>query len=679
MMKRTATLVLLLFSFLSLSVTAQVDESHFDYMHLFDLQMASNPEISPDGKTIIYERHQFDVITDRRFVNLWSISFSGENHIPLTSGTSSYGNVTWSPGGDRIAYTSSEEGSNQIFVRWMDTGATASITNLTESPGNLSWSPDGSKILFSKFVPGTSSVVKTDMPAPPSGAKWEQSAQVIDKAVYRRDGGGYVADGFDHLFVISADGGAPRQLTSGDYDHGSGSWTPDGNIIFTADRSGNADLDPNNEQIYEMNIETGAMTKITDKRDPHSSPRVSPDGKLIAYTGYEDKFVGYQLTDLYVMNRNGSNLRKISQKVANDISSITWADDSKSLFFRYTEEGVAKVGNIKLNGDYSVAATDLSSSTIGRPYSGGSYSVATNGRVAFTSGTATQPAELSVGHFPTRMQSRILTNLNGQFLKSKTLGEVQEFWVNSSVDDFRVQGWIITPPDFDPNDQYPMILEIHGGPHTAYGPQFSPELQLMASRGYVVVYTNPRGSTSYGEEFAAYINHNYPSEDHNDLMDAVDYVVDQGYIDKDNLFITGGSGGGVLTSWAIGKTDRFKAAVVAKPVINWYSFVLTADGSPFFSKYWFTEKPWEDPEQYLERSPISLVGNVTTPTLLLTGEQDYRTPMSETEQYYAALKLQGVDAAMVRIQGSGHGIAAKPSNLFRKVAYIIGWFDKYRD
>lgn len=679
MMKRTVTLVLLLFSFLSLSVTAQVDEAHFDYMDLFDLQMVSSPAISPDGNTIIYERHQFDVMTDRRFVNLWSISFSGENHQPLTSGTSSYGNVTWSPSGDRIAYTSSEEGSSQIFVRWMNSGETASITNLTESPGNLSWSPDGSMILFSKFVPGTSSVVKTDMPAPPSGAKWEQSAQVIDKAVYRRDGGGYVGDGFDHLFVISADGGAPRQLTSGDYDHGSASWTPDGNIIFTADRSGNADLDPNNEQIYEMNIETGAMTKITDKRGPHSSPRVSPDGKLIAYTGYEDKFLGYQLTDLYVMNRNGSNLRKISQNVANDISSVTWADDSKSLFFRYTEEGVAKVGNIKLNGDYSEVAANLSSTTIGRPYSGGSYSVATNGRIAFTSGTATQPAELSVGHFPTRMQNRTLTNLNGQFLKSKTLGQVEEFWVNSSVDDFRVQGWIITPPDFDPNDQYPMILEIHGGPHTAYGPQFSPELQLMASRGYVVVYTNPRGSTSYGEEFAAYINHNYPSEDHNDLMDAVDYVIDQGYINVNNLFITGGSGGGVLSSWAIGKTDRFKAAVVAKPVINWYSFVLTADGSPFFSKYWFTKKPWEDPEQYLERSPISLMGNVTTPTMLLTGEQDYRTPMSETEQYYAALKLQGVDAAMVRIQGSGHGIASKPSNLFRKVAYIVGWFDKYRE
>ena len=659
---------------------AQVPDSHFDYMDIFDLQMIANPEISPDGNTIIYQRHQFDVMTDRRMVNLWTIGFNGEDHRPLTSGKSGYGNVTWSPSGDRIAYTSSEEGSNQIFVRWMDTGVSASLTNLTESPGNLRWSPDGSQILFSKFVPASSSQRIADLPSPPDGAQWEKSAQVIDDVVYRRDGGGYVEKGHNHIFVISANGGSPRQLTQGDYDHGSASWAPDGkHIIFTSDRSGNADLDPNNEQIYEMNIETGAMTQITDKRGPHRSPKISPDGKLIAYTGYKDEFVGYQLTDLYIMNRDGSDIRKISDDVEQDISSINWAADSKSIFFGYTEEGDSKVGNIKLNGDHTTVVESLSGATIGRPYSGGSYSVANNGRIAYSVGSPTKPAELGVAHFPTRMAPQVLTNLNEQFLKSNKLGKVEEFWVNSSVDDFKVQGWIITPPDFDPNKKYPMILEIHGGPYSSYGPQFTPELQLMASRGYVVVYTNPRGSTSYGPEFASYINLNYPSEDYNDLMDATDHVIDQGYIDEDNLFITGGSGGGVLTAWSIGMTDRFAAAVVAKPVINWYSFALTADGAAFYSKYWFSKRPWEDPEQYLERSPISLVGNVTTPTMLLTGEQDYRTPMSETEQYYAALKIQDIDAVMVRIQGSGHGIAGKPSNLIRKVGYIVGWFDRYKN
>jgi len=681
MLLKQRTILTLLVLLTGFSYThAQVDGSYFDYMDIFDLQMVANPQISPDGNTIVYQRHQFDVMTDRRMVNLWTIGFNGQDHKPLTSGKSGNGNVAWSPDGEKIAYTSSEEGSSQIFVRWMDSGVSASITNLTESPANLRWSPEGSMILFSKFVPSPSSQQIADLPAPPQGAEWEKPAQVIDDVVYRRDGGGYVEKGSNHIFVISAAGGSARQLTFGDYNHSSASWAPDGeHIIFTADRSGNAELDPNNEQIFEMNINSGEIMQITDKRGPHNNPRISPDGNHIAYTGYEDQFVGYQLTDLYIMNRDGSNLRKISEKIEQDISSIHWSADSQSIFFGYTEEGISKIGNIKLNGNYTSVAENLSAATIGRPYSGGSYSVATNGRIAYSVGSPTKPAELGVVHYPSRMAAQTITDLNKQFLQAKKIGEVEEFWVDSSVDDFKVQGWIITPPDFDPNKKYPLILEIHGGPYSSYGPQFTPELQLMASRGYVVVYTNPRGSTSYGPDFASYINLNYPSEDYNDLMDATDYVIDQGYIDQDNLFITGGSGGGVLTAWSIGMTDRFAAAVVAKPVINWYSFALTADGAAFYSKYWFSKRPWEDPEQYLERSPISLVGNVSTPTMLLTGEQDYRTPMSETEQYYAALKIREVESVMVRIQGSGHGIAAKPSNLIRKVGYIVGWFDRYKN
>lgn len=657
----------------------EAQSSSFDYMDIFELQMVGNPEISPDGNIIIYERHQFDVMTDRRFTNLWSISFSGENHQPLTSGKSNYGNVSWSPSGDRLLYTSSSEGSNQIFIRWMNTGETASITNLTKSPGSVQWSPDGKMILFTQQIEAPKPKIG-NFPGPPAGAKWEESAKVINHVTYKRDGGGFVDLSHSHIYVMSADGGAARQVTSGDFNHSSPTWAPDSkSILFTSDRTGNEDLDPNNAQIYEINLETGELTQRTNKRGPHGSPKISPDGKLIAYTGYEDKFLGYQLTQLYVMNRDGSNLRMISDKVKTDMGSINWAKNSQSIFFSYDENGDSKVGNIRLNGDFTTIATGLGSPSIGRPYGGGSYSVADNGRFAFSQVTTERPTELFVGHFPTRMANRQLTNLNAEFFKSTKVGKTEEFWVESSVDDFKTQGWIITPPDFDSNKKYPMILEIHGGPHTNYGSRFTPELQVMASKGYVVVYTNPRGSTSYGEEFAAYINHNYPSEDHNDLMDAVDYVVEQGYVDSNNLFITGGSGGGVLTAWAIGKTDRFKAAVVAKPVINWYSFVLTADAYPFFSKYWFTEKPWDDPEQFLERSPLSLVGNVKTPTMLLTGEQDYRTPMSESEQYYQALKLQGVDAAMVRIQGSGHGLVSKPSNFIRKVGYIVGWFDMYKD
>ena len=674
-----SSLVVLFFLSLTYQLQAQgAKQDHFDYMDLFDLQMVSNPKISPDGKTIIYERHQFDVMTDRRLVNLWQISFDGKYHFPITSGTNYHGNVTWSPEGDKFAFTSNEEGSNQLYVYWMESGTKAALTNFTQTPSNISWSPDGSKILFSKFVPESSKAIQPKLPAPPSGAIWEKGAEVITKAVYRRDGGGYVEDGYRHIFVISAEGGTAKQLTSGPHQFSSPSWTPDGkNILYTVNKSDNAEIDPNNEQIYQQDLQTGETIKLTQGRGPFNSPKVSPDGEYIAYTGFQDEFVGYQLTKLYLMNREGEEVQVLSKDFGLDISSIQWSKDSKSIYFRFDEEGNSKVGKIDLDGKVTAVAENLGSASIGRPYGGGSYSVSEKGDVAFSHVTSSTPSELAVMERRSSIP-KLLTSLNANLLASKATGKVEEFWVDSSVDDFKIQGWIITPPDFDPSKTYPMILEIHGGPYTNYGSRFSPELQFMASKGYVVVYTNPRGSTSYGEEFASYINHNYPSEDYNDLMDATDYVIDQGYIDQENLFITGGSGGGVLTAWSIGKTDRFKASVVAKPVINWYSFVLTADGSPFFAKYWFKNMPWETPEDYLKFSPISLVGNVNTPTMLLTGEQDYRTPMSETEQYYSALKLQGIDAVMVRIAGSGHGIAGKPSNLFRKVGYITSWFDTYK-
>lgn len=677
-MKRIQLLFFLPLCFLFILNTADAQKKAFDYMDVFDLQMVGNPQISPDGETIIYVRHQFDVMTDRRYTNLWTIGYDGSNHQPLTSGKSSYSAPQWSPDGSRIAYTSSEEGSSQIFVRWMDTRKVSSITNLVHSPGNVSWSPDGEKLLFTMRIPADAPRI-ANYPSPPSGAEWAAGAKVIEHVQYRADGRpGFVDEGYLHIFVVSADGGAPRQLTEGNYNHTSPSWAPEGeSILFTADRTEDADIDPNNAQIYEMNIETREKTKLTDKRGPHSGPIVSPDGRFIAYTGYEDQFVGYQLTELYLMNRDGSNLRVISGELGVDVSSISWATDSRSLFFRYDFEGDSRVGNVTTNGNYRNVAKSLGSTSIGRPYGGGSYSVANNGRFAISTGYVDRPAELGVGNYPGNGEITELTNLNEELFKARKVGETTEFWVDSSVDDFKTHGWIITPPDFDPDKKYPLILEIHGGPHTNYGPRFTPELQLMATKGYVVVYTNPRGSTSYFPEFAAYINHNYPSHDHDDLMDAVDYVLDLGYVDENKLYVTGGSGGGVLTAWAIGMTDRFAAAVVSKPVINWYSFSLTADAYPFFSKYWFTERPWDDPMQYMERSPISLVGNVTTPTMLLTGEDDFRTPMSESEQYYQALKLQGIDASLVRIPDTPHLIVTRPSNLIRKVAYITGWFDRY--
>ncbi|MEL6719653.1 MAG: S9 family peptidase, partial [Bacteroidota bacterium] len=304
--------------------------------------------------------------------------------------------------------------------------------------------------------------------------------------------------------------------------------------------------------------------------------------------------------------------------------------------------------------------------------------VAKDGTFAFTHSTPDHPADVAIGKQGTAIKR--LTHLNDDLFAHKKLGEVEELWVKSSFDEQDIQAWICKPPNFDPNKKYPLILEIHGGPFADYGDRFSAEVQLYAAAGYVVVYANPRGSTSYGADFGNLIHHNYPNQDYDDLMSVVDGVIAKGYVDDENLFVTGGSGGGVLTSWIVGKTDRFRAAVVAKPVINWTSFVLHADNPAFFAKYWFGGFPWEEGQQekYWKRSPLSLVGNVVTPTMLLTGEQDYRTPMSETVQYYTALKLRKIQTALVRIQNSGHGIANTPSNLMAKVMYILAWFEDYR-
>ena len=272
----------------------------------------------------------------------------------------------------------------------------------------------------------------------------------------------------------------------------------------------------------------------------------------------------------------------------------------------------------------------------------------------------------------------MLTFLNKDLFDYKKLGEVEEVWFESSFDKRQIQGWIIKPPNFDDSKKYPLILEIHGGPFSNYGFRFSAEMQLFASKGYVVLYINPRGSTSYGSEFANLIHHNYPNQDYDDLMSGVDHVIKRSYIDENNLFVTGGSGGGVLSAWIIGKTNRFKAAVVSKPVINWYSFVLYADNVIVYYKYWFRGLPWDNLNHYMKRSPISYVGNVKTPTMLLTGEEDYRTPIAESEQFYAGLKLNKVETMLVRIPNANHGIASKPSNLIAKVNAIIAWFEKYK-
>ncbi len=672
-MKRT---VILLITVVLATTPLAAQFNRLELRDVFELEWSSDPQISPDGRQVVYVRNFYDVMTDRRRSTLWIISADGSGHRALTTGNHNFSSPRWSPDGTRLLYVSDAEGSSQIWVRWMDTGQEAKLTNLTESPGSLSWSPNGQWIALTMFVAADTTPFAR-MPSKPDGADWGPPIKFIDKVQYRSDGEGYLRDGYTHLFILPADGGTPRQLTDGPFNHSSPAWASDGRaLIFSANRHEEWEYDPRNAEIYEVSLVGGSITALTDRHGPDRSPAVSTDGKRIAYLGYDDRYQGYQATRLYVMNRDGSGKRLVTGDFDRDVSAPIWRRDGRGFYFRYDDQGNTKIAYVSLNGEVKTLTGDVGGLSIGRPYSGGVFSVASNGAFAFTHSSPDHPADVAVGR--EGREARRLTRLNQDLFGHKQLGTVEEIWYESSYDGRRIHGWIVKPPGFDPSMKYPLILEIHGGPFANYGDRFTAEIQLYAAAGYVVLYTNPRGSTSYGEEFGNLIHHAYPSQDYDDLMSGVDAVITKGYVDPDNLFVTGGSGGGVLSSWIVGHTDRFRAAVVQKPVINWYSFVLTADNSVSFYKYWFPGFPWDHLEHYMQRSSISYMGNITTPTMLITGEQDYRTPMSETEQFYQGLKLRKVPAAMVRIPDAPHGIASRPSNLIAKVAHILAWFAKYR-
>ncbi|MFS0738797.1 S9 family peptidase [Sphingomonas sp. 1P06PA] len=676
-----AALLLLLASAASmpaLAAPATAPTRTLQGVDLFGLEVASDPQISPDGSRIAYVRRSNDIMTDKARSTIWMIDTATGQQAPLVAGPGSHSSPRWSRDGRRLAYVSAiDKAGPQLMVRWIATGESAQVATLPTAPNALAWSPDGSRIAYVATVPDEGMKLGK-APAKPEGANWAEGLEIIDAVTYRQDGGGYVKPGFDHIFVVPADGGSPRQLSFGAvHDNGPLSWTADGRtILFSAIRHPDWELDAANSDIHALDVATGRVTALTTRNGPDNEPSVSPDGKWVAYTGYDDKLLGYQNSRLYLMPVAGGTPRVLTASLDRSVDSPRWARDGRSIYVQYDEKGGTRVARVSLDGRITTVAEGLVPTALDRPYAGGQYSVSDKGSVAFTGGTPLRPADIML---TSGGASKRLTRLNEELLATKALGQVRPLPVKSS-DGRAVDAWLVTPPDFDPARKYPLILEIHGGPFAAYGPVFSTDNQLYASAGYAVVYVNPRGSTSYGEEFANLIHHNYPGEgDYNDLMAAVDAAIATGSIDPNNLFVTGGSGGGVLTSWIVGKTDRFKAAATQKPVIDWASFVLTADNTAFFAKYWFGKMPWEDPQGYWARSPLSLVGNVKTPTLVVVGSEDYRTPVSESEQYYSALKLRGVPTALVKVPGASHGgLAARPSQSAAKASAILAWFDRYR-
>ncbi|MEE8078295.1 MAG: S9 family peptidase [Pseudomonadales bacterium] len=670
----------ILFAMMLLPITG-ANADTFKPMDVFSLEWANDPQVSPDGKTIAYTRNGFDLMSDRRTSHIWLIEVDGSNHRPLTE-QPGY-TPRWSPSGDRIVFLSrsarakgviSTSNRVQLHMHWIAANRTAILTQLTQPPGSLTWSPNGQTLAFTMLVPSRSKPF-AKVPKAPEGADWAPAFKVIETLIYRSDSAGYLTEGFTHVFTVPADGGTPRQITEGNYQHRGGiAWSSDGTSLYmAANRREDSIYEPSDSEIYRVPLEGGEMQVLTDRYGPDHSPTLSPNGRYLAYLGSDDEHMGYSVTNLYVLDLREGNRRSLTDDFDRSIDHLVWDDTSRGLYIQYDDHGKGHIEHLNLAGKRSSYAEDLGGVSLSRPYSGGTFHTA-NGIVAYTSSDPNSPANLSLA--TTRSSTR-LTDLNHDALHHKQLATIERISFPSSLDGREIEAWVAKPAEFDPNKRYPLILEIHGGPFAAYGPHFSAEVQLYVAAGYVVVYVNPRGSSSYGLEFGNLIHHAYPGDDYHDLMTAVDETIKQGWVDPERLYVTGGSGGGILTAWIVTQTNRFRAAVSAKPVINWYSFVLTSDNYNFYYRYWFPDLPWKAADHYLNRSPLHFVDRVSTPTMLLSGERDYRTPILEAEQFYQALKLKKVATALVRIPDTSHSIAARPSHLIAKTAHVLAWFNRY--
>ena len=629
-----------------------------------DLESVSNPQISPDGARIVYTRGWVDKMNDRRESSIWIMNADGNKNHFLVDGSG----PLWSPDGSRIAYTASgEPEGSQIFVRWMDDeGATTQITRLEKGPGGIAWSPDGESISFSMNVDGEPAWSVTP-PGRPDGATWTEGPKVVTRADYRQDRQGFVDEGWQHVFVVPAEGGTPRQLTNGDWNHSTGRWTADGSeLLFSSLRTEDSELSWRESEIYAVNVATEEIRQLTTRRGQDTGPLPSPRGDLVAYRGSDFNTDTYRNSGVYLMNLDGSGSRLISGDFDRNINNMEWAHDGSGIYVTISYQGARNVHFISAQGTVSEVTSGA--------HMLGLSSFTDQGFAVATLSSPQVPADIVSFDLDGPITFRQLTNVNDDIMAGVTLADVEEIWYES-LDGFQIQGWIIKPPDFDPSEKYPLMLSIHGGPHGMYNVGFNFAWQEHAANGYVILYTNPRGSSGYGSPFGNAIKNAYPGKDFNDLMNGVDLVISRGYVDEENMFVYGCSGGGVLTSWVVGHTNRFAAASANCPVTNWLSFVGTTDGIGWYRN--FEKFPWDDPSEHLRRSPLMYVGNVTTPTMLMTGVDDLRTPMPQTEEYYAALKVMGVETAMIRFNNEWHGTSSTPSNFLRTQLFLREWFKRH--
>jgi dipeptidyl aminopeptidase/acylaminoacyl peptidase len=675
---------------------------------LFRFQWIGDPQVSPDGSHVVFVRVSVNEKKDGYDTSLWTVATNGQSApMRLTNGKHD-GDPRWSPDGKWIAFVrgsgeTPKDGGKppapQLALLSLGGGEAWTITDMPRALAEPVWSPDGKRIVFlcDANQDDLAKKLKKEAGAEP---EHESDVRVITRAVYRMNGPGYLDPKHHrHIWIMDVPTSTeakikPTQLTTGDFDEAEPNFTPDGSrIIFHANRNVEPYYELPQADILSVPATGGPVELITQVKldgllGGVSEMVLSPDGKRVAFIGAAaDPVRSYSQPDLWVMDLTpGAKPKNLTADYDYDVNSGVGGDNrapraAGRLSPEWARDGSHLAEVVAKEGRAILVRIDATSGKVTEVTKGDQavqqFTATNDGRVVVMNiSTPTMIDELFVLN-PDGSQKQ-LTNFNGPLFSELNLTSPEEIWY-TSFDGKKIQAWIQKPPDFQPGKKYPLILNIHGGPHTAYGWVFDHEFQWMAAKGYVVLYPNPRGSTSYGQEFGNVIQYKYPGDDYKDLMIGVDELLKRGYIDQAKLGVTGGSGGGLLTDWTVGHTHRFAAAVAQRDIADWASWWYTADFT-LFQPNWFQAPPFNDFQDYVNRSPITYIKNVDTPMMFILGEADWRTPpTSGGEQMFRALKFMHKPTVMVRFPGESHELSrsGQPWHRIERLEHIVGWFDMY--